>query len=329
MTANEKRSRPASPMTVVDSHHHFLPPRYMEEVGEAEISRLLVSGNAPEWTPARSVEAMDRNGISFAVLSLSSPALCTLDLTKRISLARYCNEYAAGMAQDRPGRFGSFATLPLPDMEASLREIEYCADTLSCDGFCLMTNYSGLYLGDDYFAPLFEELNRRKSAVFVHPAVPAPMSAALGLPPATLEFPFDTTRTIANLLFTGSLSRYQDIRFIFSHAGGTVPFLAARLARLESQARFREQVPNGVVNELARLYFDTALSTDKFSLPGLLRVASPERVLFGSDYPHAGEAIGDRALESLRKLDLNAGLLRKIELGNALGLLGERRRLMP
>jgi predicted TIM-barrel fold metal-dependent hydrolase len=316
-------------MTVVDTHHHFLPPRYMEEVGEAEISRLLVSGNAPEWTPAHSVEAMDRNGISFAILSLSSPALCTLDPTKRISLARYCNEYATRMAQDCPGRFGSFATLPLPDMEASLREIEYCADTLSCDGFCLMTNYSGQYLGDEYFAPLFEELNRRKSTIFVHPAVPAPMSAALGLPPATLEFPFDTTRTIANLLFTGSLSRYSNIRFIFSHAGGTVPFLAARLARLENQARFREQVPNGVVNELARLYFDTALSTDKFSLPGLLRLASPERVLFGSDYPHAGEAIGDRALESLRSLDLDAGLLRKIEQGNALGFLGERRRLAP
>jgi predicted TIM-barrel fold metal-dependent hydrolase len=316
-------------MTVVDTHHHFLPPRYMEEVGEAEISRLLVSGNAPEWRPARSVEAMDRNGISFAILSLSSPALCTLDPTKRISLARYCNEYATSMAQDCPGRFGSFATLPLPDMEASLREIEYCADTLSCDGFCLMTNYSGQYLGDEYFAPLFEELNRRKSTIFVHPAVPAPMSAALGLPPATLEFPFDTTRTIANLLFTGSLSRYSNIRFIFSHAGGTVPFLAARLARLENQARFREQVPNGVVNELARLYFDTALSTDKFSLPGLLRLASPERVLFGSDYPHAGEAIGDRALESLRSLDLDAGLLRKIEQGNALGFLGERRRLAP
>jgi 6-methylsalicylate decarboxylase len=213
----------------------------------------------------------------------------------------------------------------LPDIDAGLRELDHCLNSLSCDGFCLLTNYAGKYLGDDHFVPLFEELNRRSSIVFFHPTMPMPEAASVGLPAASLEFPFDTTRTIASLLFKGVFSRYRNIRFLFAHAGGVVPFLAARLARLESQDRYRTHVPDGVLTELKRLYFDTALSADPYALPGLLRLAAPERILFGSDYPHAGEAIVDKALESLKSLELGPDRLLAIARENAAGLLGEGR----
>ncbi|MBN8991754.1 MAG: amidohydrolase [Rhizobiales bacterium] len=310
-------------MGVIDTHHHFLPPRYVDLVGEDAIAGLLVSGRIPEWSAEKSLEAMDRNSVAQAILSLSSPAVCTVAPGKRASLARDCNEYAATLMQKHPGRFGSFATLPLPDIDASLAEIDHCLGDLSCNGFCLLTNYAGSYLGDHAFAPVLEELNRRSSVVFVHPAMPEPQAAALGLPAASLEFPFDTTRTIAGMLLNGTFARYRNIRFLFSHAGGTVPFLAARLARLESQDRFKRNVPDGVIAELRRLYFDVALSVDAYTLPGLLRLAPPDHVLFGSDYPHAGAVIIDKALEALRTHELGSETLAAIMHANAIRLLGE------
>jgi predicted TIM-barrel fold metal-dependent hydrolase len=241
----------------------------------------------------------------------------------RMALTRYCNEYAATLMQDHPRRFGSFATLPLPDVDASLREIDHCLGVLSCNGFCLLTNYAGRYLGEDDFIPVLEELNRRSAIVFVHPAMPEPQAAGLGLPAASLEFPFDTTRTIAGMLFNGTFARFRNIRFLFSHAGGTIPFLAARLARLESQDRFKRNVPDGVIAELKRLYFDVALSVDSYTLPGLLRFAAPDHIVFGSDYPHAGPAIIDNALKSLAAHELGSETLTAIVRANAIRLLGE------
>lgn len=309
-------------MRVIDTHHHLLPPRYVDRVGEEAIGGLLVSGKVPQWSAEKSIEAMDRASVDLAILSLSSPGICTVTPNERVALARHCNEYAARLMQDYPRRFGSFATLPLPDFDASLAEIEYCLGDLSCNGFCLLTNYGGRYLGEDGFAPVLEELNRRSAIVFVHPAMPEPQAASLGLPAASLEFPFDTTRTIAGMLFNGTFARYRNIRFVFSHAGGTIPFLAARLARLESQERFKKNVPDGVIAELRRLYFDVALSVDSYTLPGLLRFAAPDHVVFGSDYPHAGPVIIDNALKALGAHGLGADMLDAITRANANGLLG-------
>ncbi|HXI07305.1 MAG: amidohydrolase family protein [Bradyrhizobium sp.] len=312
-------------MNVIDTHHHFLPPRYVDLVGEDAIAGLLVSGRVPEWSAEKSIEAMDRNSIDLAVLSLSSPGVCTVSPAERESLARHCNDYAATLMQDNPRRFGSFATLPLPDIEASLREIDHCSSNLRCDGFCLLTNYAGLYLGDDVFAPILQELDRRSAIVFVHPAMPDPQAASLGLPAASLEFPFDTTRTIAGMLFNGTLARYRNVQFLFSHAGGAIPFLAARLARLETLDRFKRNAPDGVIAELRRLYFDVALSVDSYTLPGLLRFAKPDHVVFGSDYPHAGPVIIDKALDTLRAHEPGADTLAAILRSNAISLLQRKR----
>jgi 6-methylsalicylate decarboxylase len=304
----------------IDTHHHILPPLYMKAVGESAVGRTLVSGRAPAWTPAHSIEVMDRHGIGTAITSISAPGFVCKDPGEVVPLCRHCNEYAARMQSDYPGRFGSFASLPLPDIDASLEEIAFSLDSLKADGICLLTNYGGAYLGDRQFDPVFQELDRRAAVVFVHPTE-SPGACLCGLPPASLEFPFDTTRAVANLLFSGTLARHRNIRFIFSHAGGAIPFLAERLARLERRTDFAQHVPEGVLVELKRLYFDTALSANGTAMSGLLRLTSIDQVVFGSDYPHAPEETTAGSVRGLGNLGLTPEELRKVEYGNASRLL--------
>jgi predicted TIM-barrel fold metal-dependent hydrolase len=308
----------------IDVHHHILPPGWVSRIGDNRIGPMLVSGKTPVWTPQHSIEAMDRNGIEKAITSISAPGLWCDDVTATCNLTRECNDYAARMRLDHPGRFGMFASLPLPDVESSLREISYALDELKADGIGLLTNYDGRYPGDPTFAPVFEELNRRKAIVYFHPtSAPCCHCHSLGIdvPAATLDFPFDTTKAVTSLLFSGSFARYQNIKFIFSHAGGTIPFLAERIARLEVRPEFRAGVPNGVMHELKRLFFDTALSANELAFSALLKLVAPEQVLFGSDYPFAPEATMTATVKGLAGLGLPAETLQAIERTNALRLL--------
>ena len=305
----------------IDVHHHILPPEYCRIVGAERIGAQLVSGKRPDWTPRHSIAAMDRNGIATAITSISSPGLWFGDAVETRKLARLSNDYAAAMRADHPGRFGLFACLPLPDVQGSLTEIAYALDTLKADGIGLFTSYGDKYPGDAAFAPVFDELNRRGAVVYFHPVAAACCSCLPEIPAATLEFPFDTTRAVASLLFSGAFARCRNIRFIFSHAGGTVPFLAERMARLEVRPDFREAVPDGVLAELKRLYFDTALSANAFAFDALLRLVATEQVLFGSDYPFAPEATMTATVKGLAGLGLDPAALAGIERGNALKLL--------
>jgi 6-methylsalicylate decarboxylase len=306
----------------IDVHHHILPPSYVRSVGDGRIGPLIVAGKTPEWTPQHSIEAMDRNGIEKAITSISAPGLWFGDTHITQALTRECNDYAAAMCSDHPGRFGVFASLPLPDIDASLREIAYALDDLKADGIGLLTNYDGKYPGDPSFAPVFGELNRRKAVVYFHPTeAPCCHAHHLAIPAATLEFPFDTTKAVTSLLFGGTFARCRDIRFIFSHAGGTIPFLAERIARLEVRPEFRESVPDGVIFELKRLFFDTALSANQLAFSALLKLVASEQVLFGSDYPFAPEATMAATVKGLANLGLAPEVLHAIERGNALQLL--------
>jgi 6-methylsalicylate decarboxylase len=307
----------------IDVHHHILPPDYVRTVGDDRIGPLLVAGKTPEWTPQHSIEAMDRNGIEKSITSISAPGLWFGDVQTTRRLTRQCNDYATKMRCDHPNRFGVFASLPLPDVEGSLREIAYALDELKSEGIGLLTNYDGKYPGDPAFAPVFEELNRRKAVVYFHPAQ-APCCAAhgIGVPAATLDFPFDTTKAITSMLFAGTFARCRDIRFIFSHAGGTVPFLAERIARLQVRPEFKAAVPDGVMFELKRLFFDTALSANELAFSALLKLVAPAQVLFGSDYPFAPETTMTATVKGLADLGLPAEVLQAIERTNALKLLG-------
>ena len=304
----------------IDVHHHILPPGYVAAVGDARIGPLILAGRTPEWTPEMSVEAMDRNGIATAITSISAPGLWFGDNAESVRLARLCNEYGAAIRRDHPGRFGLFASLPLPDVDASLAEIDYALDTLEADGIGLLTSYGDRYPGDAAFAPVFDELDRRGAAVYFHPT-DAPCSQCLpDIPAATLDVPFDTPRAVTSLLFSGTFARCRNIRFVFSHAGGTVPFLAERIARLGARPGFREHVPDGVVAELERLYYDTALSANRLAFASLLALVTPDKVLFGSDYPFAPEATMTATVDGLAGLGLEAEVLRGIERDNAFAL---------
>ena len=306
----------------IDVHHHILPPEYASRVGAERIGRLIVSGRMPDWSPQHSIDAMDRNGIETAVTSISAPGLWFGDDDAAGDLARLCNEYAAEMRRDHPDRFGLFASLPLPDVDASLREIEYALDVLKADGIGLLTHYGERYPGELEFQPVFDELNRRKAVVYFHPTEAPCACHSLGdIPAATLDFPFDTTKAVTSLLFAGTFARCRDIRFIFSHAGGTIPFLAERISRLEMRPEFKEKVPNGAIAELKRLYYDTALSANRYAFSALFELVESGQVLFGSDYPFAPEATMTATVKGLAELGLDADVLRGIERDNALGLL--------
>jgi predicted TIM-barrel fold metal-dependent hydrolase len=264
----------------IDVHHHFLPPRHLER-----ILALRESGRPPQWSPQLSLEQMDQNGVATSLISIVQPGLWFGNNEEARSLARHCNEYGAQMAKDHPGRFGLFAAIPLPDIEGSLREIEYALDTLKADGIGLLTQHDGKYLGDPAFAPVMDELNRRKAVVYVHPTQPACCAGLVkGVTVSTIEYATDSTRTIASVLFSGTAARCPDIRFIFSHGGGTLPFLIGRFERLAAE-RKDAFLPHGAAAELRKFYYEIAQANHAGALAALLQLAPVSNVLYGSDYP--------------------------------------------
>jgi predicted TIM-barrel fold metal-dependent hydrolase len=279
----------SSPAGKIDIHHHIVPPVWLAAYdARGRVSDVL--GNSPHvarWTPGASIEQMDRFGIQTAFTSLSTPGLWWGDAKAARELARACNEYAAGMTRRYPSRFGFFCATPLPDVESSLRETSYAFDVLGADGVGLLTNYDEKWLGDPAFATFFDELNRRGAVVFVHPTgAPCCTAVVPGISAAAEEYLFDTTRTMTSLLIAGTFARCPNIRFIFGQAGGTMPILAARLARvLESRPPFANGSP-GVLDELRGQYYDVTTSANAPTLAALERFADPAKIVFGTDFPY-------------------------------------------
>jgi 6-methylsalicylate decarboxylase len=244
---------------------------------------------------------MDRHAIATAITSISEPGIFFGDASFRQDLARCCNEFSAQLIHEYPRRFGAFAILPLPDIEAALRELEYALDTLKLDGIVLLSSVDGRYPGDPLFDELFTELNRRKAVVFLHPTVPAIQSELkLDLPPFLIEFVFDTTRAVTNLIYSGTLQRCPDIRFIVAHAGGTVPFLAYRISMGQIML---PGAPQGALTYLKQLYYDTALSVNPNALRSLQELVDSSHILFGSDYPFAPELAVSLFVQGIQNFD--------------------------
>ena len=266
----------------IDTHHHYFPKVYVDAVGWDMLAAAMPNGKAPDWSVEAALDTMEANGIDEAILSVSAGPR----LPDAPKLLRQCNDYGTELRRRYPGRFGLFASLPLPDVEAALAEVRHCAEQLEADGFIVFASYEGRYLGDESFTPLWDELNRRGSVVFIHPSQP-PYPIPGVAPASVLEFPFETTRAATSLIVSGVLRRFESIRFILSHAGGTLPYLAPRITLSVSMMPGALERCGDPLAAMRSLYFDTALSAGDSTLSALVKVTDPNHILFGSDYPFA------------------------------------------
>jgi 6-methylsalicylate decarboxylase len=298
----------------IDVHHHMLPP-------------FQPNMAARKYTPQVSLDEMDKFGTESAVLSLTVAADYLYDGTdKAIKFARDANEYGAKAMQMNPKRFGFFASLPAKSIDASLKEIEYSFDTLKCDGVSLFTNTGDKWWGDPMFGPIFDELNRRKSAIFFHPTVANCCHNMAGIGDGVVEFDFDTTRTVVSLLFNGVLSRCQDIKWIINHSGAAIPTLAGRIkdrlpgAGSNEKGKYRpdphtnDKVPKGAYYELQRLYYECAHAAYPMPMAALRAFAPTTQLLFGTDFPIEPT---ESTAYNLPKLKLPAAVEHALDRGNA------------
>ena len=271
---------------LIDTHQHPIPEHYKRALASVGIHG---SGENPwaEWSVAAQLELMDQTGIAAAVNSIASPGVYFGDDDFAMRLARECNEGAARLVADYPHRFGAFAILPLPNVDAAIREAEYALDALKLDGICLLSHVGGRHLGQSEDDELYAELDRRKAVVFVHPLRnQAKNIPAYSYPSGLTELVLDTTRAIHNLLWNGTFGKFPNIRWIMPHGGGTVPFLIYRMSAMDNNPRVAARLPGGsVANTLRLLHYDVAEVCAPASLKSLMEIADPSRVMFGSDFP--------------------------------------------
>jgi len=280
---------------IVDTHHHMLPGFFFDATNEKENP---VGGLKPQvWTPESSLAFMDEAGIDIAILSISTPGIQLPDKLAASELARSCNEFAATLISKHPKRFGAFASVPMSDIDEAIKEITYALDVLNLDGVVLFTNSGGVYLGDKMLMPLFHELQRRKTIVYVHPnASPDPVAHHLGITDNLIDFPGDTTRVIAQMHYGGTFAATPDVKYIFSHAGGTTPYLAGRFAIVDEMKIMGDSSNRGAAAETFRkIYWDTALAWSDPVLYTLRYIAGAGKMLFGTDFPYLRKDIAIRS----------------------------------
>ncbi len=295
----------------IDVHYHIGQRRNPNGKARPNMGRF---GN---WTPELAIEDLDRGGVAVGMLSSAAGG--------GLPDPRKWNETAAQLAGDHPGRFGLLAALLMTDPDAALKEIDYATTELKADGFGILTSYGDAWLGDPKFHPVYEELNRRKAVIFVHPCdapccTPAMMTYSK--PPMNgswLEWPMDTARTVFSLAATGSLRKFPDIRFIFAHSGGVLPLLIDRLNGMATAENFGPDVlkpffPDGIEAELQKCYFEIAQGFAPLNMMGLKRMVPASHILFGSDYPFFMPSLPAQGLANLK---LPASEQKAIENGNA------------
>ena len=293
----------------IDVHGHFTSPKLIELVGRQEL------GGFAAWTPEKALATMDEFQVATAMISVPphyDPA--TVD-----QAARPTNDYGARVVQDHPGRFGLMAFLPMPHVDLTLREIEYAYDTLKADGVAMFTNYGDKWVGDAAFNPVFEELNRRNAIVFTHPITADCCKSLIpNVGDGTIEWQTDTTRAIASMLFGGAASRYPNVRMIFSHGGGTMPYLVERFTAAARNPRFAQQFPEGFAGAAAKMFYDTAWTSNPVAMGALRKVVPLSQIVFGTDYP--ARTIGDHVKGLQESGVFSAQELDQIERANPLTL---------
>ena len=299
----------------IDVHYHVTPTPLIQAFGAQRFANA-----ASNWTLDQRLMDLERNGVATAMCSIAPAGDPFVDASKAVQLTRECNEYSARLAMDHPGRFGVFASLPLPNVDAAVREMEYAFDTLKADGIGLFTSYGDKWLGDLAFNPIFEELNRRKAVLFTHPNTANCCKNLLpNIGDGTIEWGTDTTRAITNLLFSGTAARYPNVRMTFSHGGGTMPYLVERFEALAKSPKFAAQFPQGFAAAAGKFYYDTAWTTNPEAMSALSKLVPISQIVFGTDFPFL--TIPDQ-VKGLKDCGVfSAADLQKIDNENALALL--------
>lgn len=326
----------------LDLHHHFASDRFKKRIAE---SKRQGWDTFQDYSPEKALEAMDKAGVATAFLSCSTPGVWmgddfAVEREQAIALARDMNDYARKLVLDHKGRFGHFATLPLPDVDASLREIEYAFDTLRADGVGLLTSYGNHWLGEKMFEPVFDELNRRGAVVYSHPTDAPCCHSLANANPATLEWLTDTARSIMSMISENPAAvggvggrgrgaaqpspatRYANIKFIWSHAGGSLVGVASRVVgTISADNLARPAEPNSRLYHIRRFYYDTAGSANPILMQAIAKLAGASQLVFGSDFPFGGAAPIVSIVQGLQTCGFSASELRGIDRENAVRIM--------
>jgi 6-methylsalicylate decarboxylase len=299
----------------IDVHHHIAPPAYVAQGGAG------VGGALKTWSIAKSLDDLEQAGVATAIVSVTQLAKHISSDEQRRTLARNCNDYAAKLVADHPAKFGMFTVLPLPDIDGTLKEIEYGLDVLKAHGVGMYTCYHDKWMGDPAFDPVFAELNRRKAVIYVHPSVPdCCLNLMPGVADSAIEFGTDTTRAITRMVFSGTARKFPDIRVIWSHAGGTMPYLIERFTRMAESKEYKSLLPDGFLHEARRFFYDTAQVANHTTLTCAREVVPDSHFVFGTDFPYRTSREHVVALEACGVFD--GAQLDAIARGNAAKLLG-------
>ncbi|MFL6798443.1 MAG: amidohydrolase family protein [Xanthobacteraceae bacterium] len=300
----------------IDVHHHIVPPSWfsaMEIIGRSDLP-------LKSWSIQKTLEDMDAGGVAVSITSPTLPQVTPLGKEAAVRISRESNEYAKKLESDHPGRFGTWAMLPMPHVDASLAEIAYAFDTLKVDGVGIMTSYRDKWLGHPDFSPVWEELNRRKATVYTHPTQPSCCAnLVLGVPDFVVEYGADTARSIASLILSGTSQKYKDINWIWSHGGGALTAVAYRFQhQAVTVPPYRDKITLDQMNgELKRFYYDTAAIPGAVTLVALNELVTSSQILYGTDFPYGTAAYTTQGIVGFFK----GADLAKVDRENALRLI--------
>jgi 6-methylsalicylate decarboxylase len=299
----------------IDVQFHYSPDFYTDAVEKSGGGHITTRG----WSVSNALEYMEKFNVAAGIMSVSTPSVHFLEPAESVKMARRLNDAAAQVARENPGRFGNFATLPMLDVAATLAEIAYCYDELKMEGVCMMSNVNGRYLGHADFAPIFDELNRRKAVIFIHPTDPAYMGKDIVQMAPVAEWPFDTSRAAIDLMYSGTIARCPDISIILAHAGGALPMVSRRVISMSvfyGSEKTMAAIPQTAA-QVANFYYDLAISAGEHAIGAIRGVSNLDHVLFACDWPFAPDMAVRVNVAGFEGLKITPEERHAIERGNA------------
>lgn len=325
-------------MRIIDVHNHFYPPEYLDALRAGDSTVRVTTdaaGNPHIHYPgdynvavaghrdiAYRQEVLEREGVDTQVITLTTPGTHVEAPATAARLAALVNDAFARIVSERGPRFTALATLPLNDPDAAGRELRRALDELRLPGAMLFSNVNGVALADKRFWPLYELANERRAVLHIHPTSPVGVEAMteFWLMPL-VGFLMDTTLAAAHLVFSGVAERFPDIKWVLSHLGGAIPYLAERLDRgYHAFRECRTHIRKPPSEYLKTWHYDT-VNFDRKALELAIAFAGADRILAGSDYPHQIGSIPSM-LDALRGLDIAEADRERILGANAVRVYG-------